>query len=234
MIQENTPLPYLVEFSTGTPTGVFSYSLIDGEGNPVDGITNVEITPSNGMLSVMITIPATANQLTKPLFERRTLTWVYPTSNGIMSGSYSYQIQKAVPFPCTPEGVRLKLGISPDEIPDSSIDLLSAYLQFDELFVDGISAYINTGDSLALKITNAIEAVAALNLLPSLQLAIAKRLTSGTNEYERWAKVDWDIIRGTLESIVYNTTVLIDPQQVYVGSAIFTLAVRSPDAFTGA
>lgn len=233
MLLENTPFSYLVEFSTGTPTGVFSYSLSDDEGNPVAGITNVEVTIPTGGISTLIQIPQVANTLTKPLFEGRTISWFYPTSGGVVNGSYSYQIQKRVPFPCTYEGVRTKLGIDTNEIPDERIDLLMSYIEFNELFTNGLDAYTLTGDATSLKITNAIEAVAALKLLPTLQLSLAKRLSSGTNEYERWTKIDWDVLRADLEQLVYNVTVLIDPDQVYLADVIFTLGIRSPDPFTG-
>lgn len=234
MLLENTPFSYLVEFSTGTPTGVFSYSLTDDEGNPVAGITNVEVPISVGTISTIIQIPQVANTLTKPLFEGRTISWFYSTASGVVNGSYSYQIQKRVPFPCSYEGVRTKLGIDTTEIPDERIDLLMSYIEFNSLFTDGLDAYTLTGDATALKITNAIEAVAALKLLPTLQLSLAKRLSSGTNEYERFAKIDWDVLRATLEQTIYDITVLLDPQQVYQATAIFTLAVRSPDPYTGA
>lgn len=230
---ENTPFSYLVEFSTGTPTGVFTYSVTDDEGNPVAGLNNVEVTPPAGAVSTLIQIPQVANTLTKPLFEGRTISWFYTTVLGAVNGSHSYQIQKRVPFPCTAEGVRTKLGVDANELPDERIDLLMSYIEFNSLFLDGLDAYTLSGDATALKITNAIEAVAALKILPTLQLSLARRLTNGTNEYERWNKIDWELLRADLEQIVYDITVLIDPTQVYQTSAIFTLAVRTPDPLTG-
>lgn len=232
MIIENTPLTYLVEFTSGTPSGVFSYSLTDEDGNDI--ILNEEITPTNGAVSVSITIPSSANQIDKPLFETRFLNWSYPTTNGVITGNYTYQIQKKVPFPCSYDGVRRKLGITDEDIPDSQIDLLTSYVEFDELFDGGLDIYASLGNSTTLKIANAIEALAALKILPTLQLSIAKRYTSGTNEYERWTKIDWDILAGALSQIVYDVTVLIDPNQAYTLDTLFTLGVRSPDPLTGA
>lgn len=233
MQTENTPFSYLVEFDTGTPVGVFTYSLYDDDGNPVAGIQNIEIDPAADAVSLLIQIPNVANTLTKPLVEGRTIAWFYTTSLGAVNGNYSYTIQKRVPFPVTAEGVRMKLGVDHTELPDERINLLMAYVEFDELFVGGLSAYTLLGNSMTLKIIESIEAIAALHILPSLQLSLAKRVTSGTNEYERWNKIDWMQLRADLEQIVYDTTVLIDPELVYGANAIFTLAVRT-DPYTGA
>ena len=230
---ENTPFSYLVEFDTGTPQGVFSYSLLDDDGNPVAGIQNVTINPDPGAVSVLIQIPVQANTLTKPLFEGRTIAWNYVTALGVVNGSYAYTIQKRVPFPTTNEGVRIKLGIDVSEMPDNRIDLLGAYVTFKDTFANtDVDSYALAGDSMALKITNAIEALAALKLLPSLQISLAKRLTSGTNEYERFSKIDWELMRADLEQLVYDTTVLIDPELVYEGTTVFALTVRT-DPYTG-
>ena len=119
-------------------------------------------------------------------------------------------------------------------MPDNRIDLLGAYVAFKDTFtVVDIDTYALMGNSMSLKITNAIEAIAALKLLPSLQISLAKKLTSGTNEYERFAKIDWEMIQADLEQLVYDTTVLIDPELVYNSGTVFALAVRT-DPYTGA
>jgi hypothetical protein len=234
MQYENTPFSYLVEFDTGTPLGVFSYSLTDDDGNPVAGLNNIQVQPENGAVSVLIQIPSQANTLTKPLLEGRTISWFYTTSLGVVNGSHRYTIQKRVPFPVTEEGVRTKLGIDKTEMPDERVDLLGAYVTFKEAFESiDIDDYAYTGDTMTLKVTNAIEAMAALRLLPSLQISLAQRLNSGTNEYQRFAKVDWDLIRADLEQLVYDTSVLIDVNLVYGASAVFGLTVRT-DPYTGA
>lgn len=230
---ENTPFSYLVEFDTGAPLGVFSYSLYDDNGDPVIGIHNVQVTPAAGSVSTLIQIPTVANVLTKPLYEGRTIAWYYTTALGAVNGSFSYTVQKRVPFPVTAEGVRIKLGLDAKELPDDRIDLLLAYVKFKERFTSiNIDDLAFNGDSTSLKIMNAIEAMAALTIMPSLQLSLAKRLTSGTNEYERWNKIDWESLAAQLEKIIYDVTVLIDVTQVYTATDIFTLAVRT-DPFTG-
>jgi hypothetical protein len=232
VINERAPFSYLVEFDTGTPLGAFSYSLYDEDGNIVTGMLNLQVTPASGAVSILIQIPAAANVLTKPLFEGRLISWSYATALGAVNGSYEYTIRKRVPFPVTTDGVRTKLGIDITEMPDDRIDLLMAYVSFTEQFAGGLAAYETSGDATALKITQAIEALAALSLIDSLQLSLAKRLTSGTNEYERFSKIDWEALRARLSQLVYDTSILVDPTLVYSAPVIFALAVRT-DPYTG-
>lgn len=235
MLEENTPFSHLVEFTSGVPTGVFSYTVYDEDNAIVDGLEDEEIAIGLGAVSVTITIPAGSNTVSKPLFERRTIVWTYPTSAGIVTDSISYSIRKAVPFPVTTEGVRILLGISSQEIPDERIDLLAAYIAFSELFTDAsiLEDYETTGDSTSFKITKAIEAVAAIQLLPTLQLALARRKDSGTNQYERWNRIDWMGLKASLDMIVTEALLLVDPTLEFDFLPVFTLSIRT-DPLTGA
>lgn len=234
MLEQNTPFSHLVEFTSGAPTGVFSYSLYDEDNIIVDGIEDEEIAITPGQVSATITIPASANMVSKPWFERRKIVWTYSTTSGVVADSMSYSIRKAVPFPVTTEGVRVLLGVSDVEILDEHIDLLSAYFAFTELFDDDsvLDEFEISGDLTAFKITRAIEAVAALQLLPTLQLALARRKDSGTNQYERWNRIDWLALRASLDAIVFETVLLIDPTGALDFFPIFQLSIRT-DPFTG-
>lgn len=235
MLESNTLFSHLVEFTSGAPTGVFSYSLFNEDGDIVGGIEDETISLSPGAVSVVIDIPASANTVAKPVFERRTIVWEYDTTSGTVADNYSYSLRRAVPFPVTTEGVRALLGISEVEIPDYRIDLMAAYLAYTSMFEDDsvLTPYETTGDYTAFKITRGIEALAALYLLPTLQLALAKRKDSGTNQYERWNKIDWFELRGSLDNIVTESVILVDPTLEFDFIPIFTLAIRT-DPFTGA
>ena len=235
MQRELTPFTHIVEFASGAPTGAFSYSLYDDEGNIVDGIEDIVVSLGIGTISARIDIPAISNTVSKPLFETRTITWTYPTASGTVNGSISYVIQKAIPFPATPEGVRQLLGVTDAEIPDDRIDLLGAYLKFREPFSDpdtSLVPFYISGDEDAYKITRAIEALAALEVLPTLQIALASRFDSGTNSYERWNKIDWDGIAEKLMGYVQAAIVIVEPTLEFAISPIFVLSTRT-DPLTG-
>ena len=236
MQRELTPFTHIVEFASGAPTGAFSYSLFDEDGTIVDGIEDEVVTLGVGAISARIDIPAASNTVSKPLFETRTITWTYPTNSGTVNGSISYVVQKAIPFPATPEGVRQLLGVTPEEIPDDRIDLLGAYLEFIKPLNDPdtvLEPYTTSGDADAYKITRAIEALAALETLPTLQIALAARFDSGTNSYQRWNKIDWEGMAERLMNYVQEAIIIVEPTLEFVISPIFMLSVRT-DPLTGA
>lgn len=234
MLQENTPYTHVVEFTSGLPTGVFSYSVYDEDGNIVDGLEDVVVSLGVGAISARIDIPRTANQVSKPLFETRTISWTYPTGTGTENGSVTYVIQRRVPFPVTHDGVRTMLGVTKEEIPDDRIDLLRAYIIFRDNFIDPtvIDPFAVAGDDSALKITKGIEALAAMEVLPTLQIAIARRFDTGTNSYERWNRIDWDRLQEKLQGHVTEAVLLIDPTIGVDIIPIFTLSIRT-DPLTG-
>lgn len=236
MQRELTPFTHIVEFASGSPTGAFSYSVYDDDGNIVDGLEDIVVSLGIGAISARIDVPASSNSVSKPLFETRTITWTYPTASGTVNGSKSYVIQKVIPFPATPEGVRQLLGITDNEVPDDRIDLMGAWLKFRVPFTDADAAltpYMTSGDETSYKITRAIEALAALEILPTLQLALAKRFDSGTNSYERWNKIDWEGLAATLNGYAREAVILVDPTLDLVITPIFVLSTR-PDPLTGA
>lgn len=235
MHRENTPFTHVVEFASGSPTGAFSYSVRDDDGTIVNGLENVIVPIGIGMISARIDIPASANTVSKPVFETRTISWNYPTASGTVNGSHSYVLQRSIPFPATPEGVRQLLGVTEKEVPDERIDVLGAYLRFRKPLTTPDAAllpFITSGDADSYTITRAIEAVAALELLPTLQISIARRFDSGTNSYERWNRIDWDALAAKLEGMVYEATILVEPTLELAINPILVLSTRT-DPLTG-
>ena len=236
MQRELTPFTHIVEFVSGSPTGTFSYSVYDEDNLIVNALENVVIPLGAGAISARIDVPAAANAVSKPLFETRTITWTYPTASGTVNGSHSYVIQKRIPFPATPEGVRQLLGVSEKEVADEQIDLMGAYLAFRKPFTDPdavLLPYMTSGDEDSYRVTRAIEALAALEILPTLQLALARRFDSGTNSYERWNRIDWEALAAKLNGMVYEAAVIVDPLLELAISPIFVLSTRT-DPLTGA
>lgn len=236
MQRERTPFTHIVEFASGSPTGAFSYSVHDEDGAVVAGLDNIVLPLGVGAVSARIDVPASANIVSKPLFEIRSISWTYPVNGGTVNGNATYTIQRAIPFPASPEGVRQLLGITVDEVPDNRIDLMGAYLALRAPMLDPDAAllpYLTSGDANSYLITRAIEAQAALEVLPTLQIAIAKRFDSGTNSYERWNKIDWEMLKAKLSGMVYDALIMVEPSLELAINPIFVLSVRT-DPLTGA
>lgn len=233
MVTAGAPYATLIAFNTGLPSGVVSYELI---GNNGEVLWAGDIQPDDGAISHLLVVPAEHNSCAAPLFESRRLVYHYQTANELVSQSTSYRVERAIPIAATTSGVRKKLGVEPHELEDSEIDLLSAYATLLEKDAGNILPTILTaGDSSTLKVIHALEAQAALDLLPTLQLKIAQRETGGTNEFQRYTKVDWNQIELSLRVHLARFDALVDPTYDLTGGAVFTFgkATPSPDALTG-
>jgi hypothetical protein len=233
VIWAGSPFAHRIEFSTGQPTGAVSYELHGNEGQV---LLDLELNPEAGALSGLILIGGAHNSCGKPLFENRTLIWNYLTADGLVSDRITYRVQRPVPFAAAPDGVRLKLGVEAHELKDDEIDLVSAYAEFVSMFEAGaLTVHETAGDRSTILCIHAIEAIAALQLLSALQLKVAKRETSGTNEWERFTNTDWVRIELDLASHIARARAAVDPSFDATGGTVFSFGtVTRADPLTGA
>lgn len=233
MVWAGSPFSTLIEFNAGPPTSDISYTLVD-QGGTV--LIDDSLSIVTGALSALLTIPGSSNSCALPLFETRTLTWEYSTSEGTPSGRVTYRVDRVLPVPVTPDGVRAKLGVEPHELDDNEINLLRAYGEFMVLLPSAdLNAIAAAGDYTALVCFDAIEALAALSCLPSLELKIAQSESSETNKFSRYTSVDWAALRAALSGMVDQARALLDPEfdDGGLGISMFALASRATDAITG-
>ena len=226
-----SPASTEIFFAPDPPLGAISYVLRDGAGTTLLSSTT---TPTVGAVSWPIVIAASYNTVASGAgFEYRQLDWSYTTTRGAVTGVMRYRVDPFLSFGVAPEGVRVKLGATKDELPDEDIDLTAAYLMFKASVTDVTAAAADTG-LLNLRVTNAIEAQAALYLLPTLQLKMARMETSGTNTFQRFAAVDWEMLGAQLQAQIADGRDAIDvPSDALGGDGfIFALSTRV-DPLTG-
>lgn len=189
------------------------------------------ITPVSGAISQEISIIASNNTLSSGTFwGSRELAWNF---NGEM-GFFDYSLEGRVPFGATTEGVRTKLGLTETDLVDEEIPLLKAYLNFQATVGAAALAAVST-DLAKLNVSNAIEAMAALALLPTLQVRIAQKESSGTNQFARF-KIDWTILAEVLRATINEGQTAVDPTLAGVASGVSLLVLATPaiDLFPGA
>lgn len=231
MTWAGSPFAQRIEFSTGLPAGAVSYQLLDANG---DIILSNELTPADGAFDCLIVIAGEHNTTTKDLFDSRTLAWHYLTAHGLVADRVTYKINKPLPFAATAAGVRTKLGVEDHELANDEIDLTSAYAEFTGLFeADATAAYRSAGNRGELLCIHAIEALAGLSLLGALQLKLAQRESTGTNEYARFSKVDWSLIEHDLVDHVARVRELILGEDAVGNVTSFVVISPTTDAFTG-
>ncbi|SKB62349.1 hypothetical protein [Sphingopyxis flava] len=219
----------LVTFDDGAPDGDISWALYRLDGTEV---ATGAITPEDGAVSAVLVVAGTYNQLsTGTLRNVRELAWTYTVGGDIRSGRVEYTVEGRVPFPVSPRGAREKLGVGPQDLPDDEVDLIGAYWEMGSL--GPVTAYENLETAEAHLIADGIEALAALAVLDTLQIRIAKMESSGTNEYQR-GSIDWDKLRAKLQAQVARATDLLNPTEAggAGGGPLFVLATISDD-FSG-
>lgn len=235
MVWAGEPFAQKVEFITGTPVGDVSYALLGNDGSTLLSAT---ITPASGALSCLLPISGANNTCANDYLENRTLTWNYATADGVVADRVTYRVDKVLPLAISANGVRAKLGLEAHELGDDVIDLVTAYAEFVELVGDAsaVTTAAAAGDRSTLLTIHAVEALAGLFVIRSLQLRAAQSESSGTNEYKRFGNIDWRALEDDLLAQVAKARGVLDPTFDETGEGAFTFgtAPRGTDAVTGA
>lgn len=223
---------HLVEL-VGVADGDLVWVLTGDDGT---NITSGTITPPAQSISVAINVPGTHNTLTgAAMWGNRELAWSYLHQGIAQGGHVQYNIEGRVPFGVTPNGVRTKIGLSAaDDLSDDEIPLVKAYLVFRELVGEN-PLLAATTDLARIVVADAIEARAALDLLPTLQVRVAQQESSGTNQFQR-AKIDWAALEAALLATITAGELAVDPAKTFElsGSALLLLVTPDTDLFPGA
>lgn len=225
------PRTEVVLFEAGFPDADVTWTLKDPSGLM---LAAGSVTPSSGSVSVPISLDGADNNLSGgEVISWRDLSWSYLSGGSTISGYLRYHVEALLPFGVSSTGVRRKLGIdAPSDLPDSDIGLPRAYLLFQDLVTTAALTAAEAGSQLQqLKVREAIEAMAALDLIPTMQVRLAKSETSGTNTYAR-QDVDWNVIAERLEGTVSEgATAVAGAGAVAEGGRLFILSTPTVDLF---
>ena len=183
----------------------------------------------------MLLITAAQNVLAgSVLSDPRELSWSYSVAGVSQAHMRRYRLQAILPFGVSEDGVRRKLGIGTHELADDGVDLTAAFGRFRSTFETTTwTAALTATDHTALLIGDAIEATAALTLLPSLQISLASKESSGTNQFQR-AGIDWELLRQQLQHYLLEGQYAVNPLTDPVGNygSLLIMVVRT-DPVTG-
>lgn len=231
-MRAGTALTQLVEFSDGAPDGDIAWQLLDALGIQV---ASGAVTPAADAASAVITVTAEDNTIGDGvLASPRELRWSYTVAGLIHSGQLRYRLEAFLPLGVSEAGVRRKLGLEVHELGDEAIDLVGAYGRFSiTVGQTDLDAVATAGGHAALVACDAVEALAALTLLPSLQISLAQKESSGTNQFQR-AAIDWEALRAQLEQYVGEGYTAVNPTfDPTANSGSLLIAVIRDDVVTG-
>lgn len=230
IVRSGLALTIPVLFSSGAPDGPVSWRLLDGTGAEL--ATGVAAATAEDV-SINLTIAASYNRLPAgALFGSRDFEWSYTTGGIVVNDEVRYSIEARAPFGASNAGVRAKLGVEPKDLPDGDISLIRAFVGFrDIVTAERLDAMTDEADTLAVR--DAIEAQAALNLIPTMAVRVAVSEDSGTNAYKRQA-VDWGAIAESLSTIVNDGVLAVFPAYDPAPTgALFIVATPASDPITG-
>lgn len=229
IIRDATPVSFLIDFSSGFPDGGIAWTL---RGETGATITTGTITPTPLSLSTVLAIGSVNNTLSgSVLTGYRDVDWTYTVGGTVINGRVRYSIEARLRFGVSEDGVRSKLGVDNVELPDSEISLAQGYMDFQSVFPSTDLDLISSPNS---RIKDAIEALTALRLLPTMQIRIALKESSGTSQFQRQA-VNWSAVAASLYELAglgyLEVDPLFDPTTGF--GSIFILAGPATDPFTG-
>lgn len=222
-----------VLFENGLPDGDVTWSLFDTAGTQ---LATGSVPVLDGAVSVPIGIDAVHNTLGLDVpTGTRDLDWQYTVGGMIINGTQRYSIEIRPPFGASSDGVRNKLGVNATELPDNDISLIAAYRYLRTTAgVENVATVSDNGGEADAILRDAVEAFAALSVLPTMSARVAASETSGTNQYKR-QDVDWSMLEGPLSSMVDAGITLALPSYdpTSNNAALFVLATPAVDPITG-
>jgi len=222
-----------VLFDQGVPDGhTVSWQLYDVDGSLLD---SGAVSVATDAVSVNMPIAASNNTLANgALFSSRDFAWSYAVDSNIINGEVRYSVEARAPFGAATDGVRSKLGVSPQDLPDDDISLIRSYVVFrDTIGADNLTNI--TDEAVIFAVRDAIEAQAALFAIPSLGTRVAASEDTGTNAFKRQA-IDWQVVADAMAARVNAGYVAVVPtyDPTANAGALFVLATPATDPITNA
>lgn len=213
--------------------GSVTYTLYGHDGSVLD---TGPVTTTTSTTEVAINLDA-ANLTAPEGLENRTLVVLYQTDGASRQIQIPFRLAAFVPIPVTADDARALIGVSRSELPDSEVDLLTAYYDVvDDQGTDVVSAALVAKDSSNRALARAICVMALLNLLPSFQQRILQAVKGNTAEKSRFSKIDFDALTAWLEDLYDQAAAVLTPVTVATFGLGTTavLSTRATDPITNA
>jgi hypothetical protein len=114
------------------------------------------------------------------------------------TNSGTINIAPFIPMSAGADDVRQILGLPADELPDAEIEIIPSYFRLLRDYPK-IPQTLLAGTVDTISVNRAIALQAAVDLIPSLQLRVGKKLKGDTQEFERFNTIDWGLLKTQIE-----------------------------------
>jgi hypothetical protein len=175
------------EFVVPTAASVL-YTLKGPTGAAYSGHDGVALTVVG--TSHQLTLPALVNGKTRTV-ENRYLIVQFDYNGRRYYTRADYRLTDFLLHSVTPDAVRGLLGVTDRELADETIDLVKAYYDTSDI-VSVSTSFATALQDNPIAANDAIACSAALNAIPSLQLAIAGEEGTDSSNYKRITGIDFD------------------------------------------
>ena len=212
-----------------------TYSLLDSNGNYVNGIVD-EVYPFEGELSSLeLYFDAACNTISDEKdSENRFIIVVYTKDGKQTTKRVPYRVIKFVPYTVSEDDVFDAIGVSSTILNEDSIDIYANYLllkaQIGQNFVDAIYA----NDETSIKANRALLLKTAISIESSIPLGVPKIESDNVVSQTRFTftmeelKELFDDMRNELSDLIDE----IADESYDAGAAVFAVA-NFTDPFTG-
>lgn len=154
--------------------------------------------------TIFVDVPSTSAQLEDGQdASTRFVSVAYKVNGKSHTQRLAFGVCVLLPISVTEDDVRGLIGVDSDELQNESIALISAYFMLlADYGADFKAGLISPDINLRNAANRAIASKAALEAIPSLQLRVLKARQAENAQYQRGGWVDFDKLRGDLESVL--------------------------------
>ena len=233
---ENTNVTVIVPFQRDSEPFVpdasgLTWTLRGQDGTPVTGYIAVALT---GVVNsyVAITVPSGANDIEgAQRFSKRFVVVSGTVGQKPFSVTIPYRLSPWLNMTAGPVSVRTFIGLDDEELPDSLIDITSAYfLVADRIGDAALATALRSGLQAEQSANAAITAQCVLNLLTSVPTLLVKKETDGNVGFERFP-IDLDLLRRRAEAVLAGA---VDVVSSRTGGYTMMTIITPTDPVTGA
>jgi hypothetical protein len=211
--------------------GSVEFSLVNGLGTVLVPMTVVPALSYFNKYSIPIEILAVHHSVASPkLFETRVLTVKWAVSGETYSLRELYRVIPVQLYSVVPSQIQDFLGVGSDELPESSIDLPSAYIEATAEY--DISPFIGLGTIQEYRASQFLLAVAILMVLPGLQLRILQARSDGTLKASRLSTIDFEALERAARDLKASSLKALTAASESSGSGIAIAFSTQTDVIT--
>ena len=181
------PYTFAVNLEPPADADSVTWTLRNGQGNPMIGATDVPMQCADGATSVVIPTTALLNTMAvASVVESRWLDVTWTVAGATYTTTLAYVLAPWMPLRVQPEDVISVLGVNGAELTPDEVDILGA-----ALFVQadvGTSIFntaLTANDITTMRVNQCIALKAATELAPSLPMRVAAAMKSDTSSFQR-------------------------------------------------